>query len=243
MDIIIYSNTGDHIPNEDYSDFMIENDIVCAIVADGLGGHGCGEIASETVVKGALKAFKENPEINEECMSRCFKIAFDSMQDKMHEKHEYMDMKSTLSILITDGKKYIHGHVGDTRIYGFSKSKVILQTLDHSVPQALVASGKLKSKNIRYHEDRNRLLRVMGTNSMPKVDISPVKRLQFNIKGVLLCTDGFWEHIEEKTMINLLNTSVKCDEWIKEMAEEIKANGNKNAKGKMDNYTCLGVKL
>lgn len=243
MKISIFTNTGDHMPNEDYTDFVEINGVFCMIVADGLGGHGCGEVASKTAALGAFDAFSDKPEVTKECIGRCFTGAYQALNHKMGEKHEYIDMKSTLSIFITDEKKYVYGYIGDTRIYCFNKNKVIVQSLDHSVPQTLVAAGKIKPKQIRYHQDRNKLLRVMDTRNEPRFDVSDVKRLPYNIKGVLLCTDGFWEHIVEKRMVKLLNDAVDSDEWIVSMAEEVDKNGNIDAKGRMDNYTCLGVKF
>ena len=72
MEIKIFTNTGDHKPNEDYTDYSVKNGITCAIVADGLGGHGSGEVASKTAVEAALIAFNNKPELSQQCIKKLF---------------------------------------------------------------------------------------------------------------------------------------------------------------------------
>ena len=95
-------------------------------------------------------------------------------------------MKTTMSVFVTDGKKYLHGHLGDTRIYLLSEDRVLFQSTDHSVPQSLVTSGEIKLSDIRYHEDRNKLFRVLATEGMSTVDISEIKDIPISAKGVYL---------------------------------------------------------
>lgn len=65
------------------------------------------------------------------------------------------------------------GHVGDSRLYYFKNGKIVKRTLDHSVPQMLVARGEIDEKEIRHHPDRNRLVRVMGMEwDEPKYQVS-----------------------------------------------------------------------
>ena len=243
MDIRVFTNTGDHKPNEDYTDFIEKNDIVCAIVADGLGGHGSGEVASKTAVEAALAWFSSNPEISKQCVEGCFSAAYYALKSKADEDNQLMDMKTTMAVFISDGNQYVRGHIGDTRIYIFSDSKVLLQSSDHSVPQSLVISGELKTSEIRHHEDRNKLFRVLETSDMPKAEIQEVKVLPNRAKGVLLCTDGFWEYILEQEMIGYLSKYKSCSVWVTKMAEHVRNTGSKNTSRNMDNYTCLGICL
>ena len=72
-------------------------------------------------------------------------------------------MKTTVVVLHIKNKNARWAHVGDSRLYFFKNKKLIERTLDHSVPQNLVVCKEIKEKDIRYHADRNRLLRVLGT--------------------------------------------------------------------------------
>lgn len=121
---------------------------------------------------------------------------------------------------------------------GLKKINNKLRTKDHSVPQMLVNSGAIKEKDIRHHEDRSRLLRVMGTEwNTPKYQIMD----EFDISAkssFLLCTDGFWELIEEKEMGMCLKKSRSPKEWLSSMEQIIRQNGKGT---NMDNYTAIAV--
>ena len=125
-----------------------------------------------------------------------------------------------------------------TRTYYFKKNKIVSYTKDHSVPQMMVAMGEIKEKDIRHHEDRNRLLRVMGTKwNKPQYTIeTPIKTEKK--QAFLMCTDGFWEFIEEKDMTKMLKKAKTPQEWLDTMAEHVKKNG---VGCDMDNYTALAV--
>ena len=102
----------------------------------------------------------------------------------------------------------------------------------------LVNRGDIREKDIRHHEDRSRLLRVMGTEwDAPKYQvvegISLTKRSSF-----LLCSDGFWELIDEKMMCKLLKKSATPEEWLKNIEKIVLENGRGS---NMDNYSAIAV--
>ena len=118
------------------------------------------------------------------------------------------------------------------------KGKYILRTLDHSVPQMMVSRGDLREKDIRKHEDRNRLLRVMGAEwDSPKYQMTgpvPVTRHT----SFLLCSDGFWELIDEKMMCRTLKKAKNAREWLGAMEQIVLENGRGT---NMDNYSAIAV--
>ena len=149
-------------------------------------------------------------------------------------------MKTTMTALVCDGKQVQWGHIGDSRLYMFQDNKIATRTLDHSVPQMLVATGEIKEKDIRGHEDRNRLLKVMGTPwDKPKYELAdPVpckKEMAF-----LLSSDGFWELVEDRDMVSCLKKAATPKEWLEAMEQIVLKNG---VGKKMDNYTAIGVFL
>ena len=96
------------------------------------------------------------------------------------------------------------GHVGDSRLYYFKNGRIVKRTLDHSVPQMLVAAGEIDEKEIRHHPDRNRLVRVMGMEwDEPKYQVSEPMPEEPG-QAFLLCSDGFWENIEEEQIIEFV---------------------------------------
>ena len=149
-------------------------------------------------------------------------------------------MKSTAAAVFLTDKRLSVCHIGDSRVYVFGKKKILYRTLDHSVPQMLASAGEIKEKNIRFHPDRNRLLRALGEESavvdydMYSMNLSP------NVDGVLLCSDGFWEYVEERDMIRTLYKADSAEKWIFDMEGLVLKNGKDHTK---DNYSAIGIML
>lgn len=232
----IMTNRGSREINEDYAGMAKEGEHYCFLLADGLGGHGKGEVASELVVETGKSLFGQYKEAD--FLDKCFQTAQDNLLLEQRKQNLQSEMKTTMVVLEMTENTIQWGHVGDSRLYLFQKGKLVKRTLDHSVPQMLVMAGEIKEKQIRGHEDRNRLLRVMGTEwSGPQYVLSE-KQQRMPKQAFLLCSDGFWELIDEKTMQQLLKKSQSVEEWMERMSEEVRKNGTGQ---NMDNYTAIAV--
>ena len=158
----VLSEVGEREINEDSVGFApVGKDIGIVILADGLGGHGRGEDASALVTTASKEVFRYYYN-QKDCLERCFMESQKRLMKKQADENARQDLKTTLVLLrIVNG--YVQwGHVGDSRLYYFKNGKIVKRTLDHSVPQMLVAAGEIDEKEIRHHPDRNRLVRVMG---------------------------------------------------------------------------------
>lgn len=227
---------GDRTINEDYIGNSQSGNARLFCLADGLGGHGKGEVASELVVKESISTFEA--ENHSDILANCFNQSQSNLLKEQIKENSRDEMKSTLTLLLIDENTASWGHVGDSRIYLFRKKKLFTRTLDHSVPQMLVSTGEIKDKDIRFHEDRNRLIRVMGMEwNAPKYELSEKTPIQRG-DAFLLCTDGFWELIDEKDMTKLLKKANSPDKWLSEMEEIVLKNG---AGKNMDNYSAIAV--
>lgn len=234
----LITNQGSRSCNEDSVGVAKVGENHCFVLADGLGGHGRGEVASNLAIRTILEHFAKDPLASEEALSESMEEAQASILRMQREDRKYYDMKTTCVMLQISEKQLLWAYVGDSRLYYFQKHRLEQRTLDHSVPQMLVASGQLKESQIRYHPDRNRLLRVMGHEwDAPKYEISKVFPSSPGSR-FLLCSDGFWEYIDEKQMQNEMKKSKNPEQWISRMTEEVRKNGrNKN----MDNYSAIAV--
>ncbi len=234
------SENGGREVNEDAIEILSKNGQFLFALADGLGGHGHGEIASRTVVEEAVKSF---PEINSDLTKNTLGMLFDNSQkvllEKQKELHKSREMKTTLALLCLKDCKTFWGHVGDSRIYGFSKNKLAFRTLDHSIPQMLVLSGDIPERKIRNHPERSMLLRVMGVDweDNQPYELSDIHEMS-DFQAYLLCSDGFWELIDEKMMCKTLKKSGDVEEWLGLMKRIVEKNG---AKKEMDNYSAIAV--
>lgn len=237
------SNVGDREHNEDsvYSEIIKrgEKESGIFVLADGLGGHGRGEVASGIVIETARKVFQAV----DPCagmIESIFDHAQESLISLQKKEHADDEMKTTAVILLVMGQSMYWGHVGDSRLYFFRKQKLVTRTLDHSVPQMLVNAGELKEKKIRKHPDRNKLLRVMGTDwDEPRYVVSGMQELMPG-DAFLLCSDGFWENITEKQMLRCLKKTSNAADWLDKMNLLVQKSGEKTD---MDNNSAIAVRI
>ena len=237
MDFYSYSNIGGRIVNEDACGMSQFGNQFCFVVADGLGGHGGGDIASRCAVDSVCELF-----INEGVSEDFFRKAFENAQKNLlaaQKKSSSWDrMKTTLVVVIMTDKLVYYAHVGDSRFYHFKNGRCRKRSLDHSVPQMLVLSKDIPESAIRNHPDRNKLMRVMGAENDPPEYEEGRKIKLYGENAFLLCTDGFWELIDEEEMEKCLRVSSSAEEWVHKMCDKICMNG---ADREMDNYTCIAI--
>lgn len=231
------SRPGSRKCNEDAIEMCsMEGNYVFAL-ADGLGGHGGGDEASACVTKEAIDVFRRERD-KEEYLSHAFENAQEWLLQKKAQKGKKEEMKSTMVVLQITENQIKWAHIGDSRLYYFHRNRMVCRTMDHSVPQMLALSGQIKESEIRYHKDRNRVLRVMGAlwegDSYSVSD--PVKMDED--QAFILCSDGFWELITEKEMEKTLKQSGSVAQWLEKMEKIVVKRGeNKD----MDNYSAICV--
>jgi PPM family protein phosphatase len=239
-DVSSFSDSGERDNNEDYVAIKSAPAGLCAVLCDGLGGHDAGEVASKCVCDSIISNFEKAPvdaDINE-LVGELIQKAQDELRAKQIEMDKQNGMKTTVCCLLLKNGKAAAAYVGDSRIYQFSKNKVLLRSSDHSIPQYLVNVGEIRERDIRHHPDRNKLLRVMGSEwESPRYQRMQLTEPLEN-SAFLLCTDGFWEWIEEKDMERKLKHASSSEEWLSSMRTLI----SKHGKGKnMDNFSAIAL--
>ena len=242
MDVSSISKAGERQQNEDSIGEVCIRERSAFIVCDGLGGHDKGEIASALAVKTAKEVFQKEASEEEFFAEHCLKHCFEECEKQIlyYQKANVKtaEMKTTMTMLIFDRGFFQWAHIGDTRLYLFEKGRMKYHTKDHSVPQMLADAGRIKEAEIRFHEDRSRLLHVLGSGEIPLRYTVSEKVKAGNHLSILMCTDGFWEWITEKRMAQILRRSSHAGEWLSMMEKEVLENGC--GKG-MDNYSAIAI--
>lgn len=233
----IISRNGSRPVNEDSTGMHQVGDEYGFFLADGLGGHGKGDVASQTAIQQAILQFEQGG-YSEETLKAIFEAGQAGVLEQQKIAGNTQGMKTTMTALLVSDQNIRWGHIGDSRIYYFYNNKLISRTMDHSVPQMLVAAGEIKEKEIRHHPDRNRLLRVMGVDeeTLRYQLAEPVARK--GRQAFLLCSDGFWELIDEKEMTTLLKKSKNVEQWLDDMEVLVRRHGYGT---NMDNYSAVAV--
>ncbi|MGN0569628.1 MAG: PP2C family protein-serine/threonine phosphatase [Candidatus Fimenecus sp.] len=243
IDFAVLSDRGERPINEDCVGTASFGNKHIFVLADGLGGHGKGEVASQLVTEKITEFLTGENTETETFLEDAFLFAQKALLDEQKKCGASDEMKTTAVVLYIDGNKVSFGHIGDSRLYLIKNRKIVSRTLDHSVPQMLAISGEIKEKNIRHHEDRNRLLRAMGNEwdrERPEYRIDEKNLVVDKSNDFLLCSDGFWEWITEKQMQKVLKKKLSAENQLRKMTDIVLKNG----KGKsMDNYSAILVKF
>lgn len=232
------SKVGDRSINEDSQGMVSREHEKLFILCDGLGGHGKGEVASQLAVETAIEVFRQSELAGQELLETCIHEAHFTLKNVQKETNSPNDLKTTMTAVYINEKDHTiqFGHLGDSRIYIFQKNKILTQSLDHSIPQMLVYQGEIRHKDIRFHEDRNRLTRVVGGDEdVAKPTVSEVIVADKDTK-VLMCSDGFWEWFSERFMLSSLKRSKTPEQWLEKMEEQIIKKGSNR-----DNYTAYAI--
>jgi len=241
MKYALYSDPGDRVINEDAIGHRTAVNGECFAVCDGLGGHSKGEVASRLAARTAVEQFRQLASVKAGTKTILETIFLESQKAVLRyqkENRDAADMKTTMVVLVRCGEELQWGHVGDSRLYRFAAGRLEERTADHSVPQVLVSCGELKEEQIRFHPDRNRLLRAVGTvwNS-PRYELGrPVPARKG--EAFLLCTDGFWEWVTERQMEQTLSEAGSPEEWLSAMLKLIP---EKHSGSNLDNYSAAAV--
>ena len=239
FDYSLYTDIGDRSINEDSIGFSIKNERACFVLCDGLGGHGMGDVASGMVKNSILNDFEKTDD-NIGFLENAFINAQKLLIEEQKRRNVTKQMKSTANVILFDKEYAYIGHIGDSRTYIFKRNKIFKRTLDHSVPQKLVLAGEIGDKEIRNHPDRNKVLRAMGEEwNKPKFELmEKIKTSKCNV--FLICSDGFWENIEDSDMCRSLKGKDSADAWMQEMVSIVKNNSRRQV-GERDNNSAIAI--
>jgi serine/threonine protein phosphatase PrpC len=231
------SRIGGRTNNEDACASLILQDAGCWIVADGLGGHQGGEVASRVAVDAILDSFRRNCELSSHALARHLEAAQGAIVGRDKQQGARSGMRSTAIVLVSDGSNARWAHVGDSRLYYFQNGRLTLRTKDHSLVEAMVSAGELATADLRQHEDRNRLLRSLGGDDELRPAISSKKQKLYRGDVFLLCSDGFWGNVTEPEMEADLAKARTAEEWLSQMETRLL----ERVSGEYDNYTAVAV--
>lgn len=229
----VLTNPGGRNRNEDSAKVQRAQGGFCVAVADGLGGHGGGGEASKAAVEKLLQCHEQGDCRTREGIAKAVRMAHEAVLACQESEGGGM---STLVALFLEKERAVWAHVGDSRLYYFKEGRLSLRTLDHSVPQMAVYMGMITEEQIRFHEDRCKILRALGGDSF-EPDISEPISLDEGRHAFLLCTDGFWEHVLEAEMEEALAAWEDPMEWLLAMEKQIA----RKAPEDLDNYTAAAV--
>lgn len=223
------------VNQDEVDEFSNAKGTLLVVVADGMGGHAGGEVASSTAVKSIGEYFAGAMEEPTRLLRRAFETANDRVFRMGNDEPSLFGMGTTaVAVLIEpDGRAWV-AHVGDSRAYRLHQGQLERLTEDHSWVQEQVRMARITPEEAEHHPRRNALLRSIGVDPEVTVDVSP-----FEIRSgdrLLLCSDGLWGEVDDQTIAGVL-ASEDPEEAVRQLVELA------NQAGGHDNVTVAVVAL
>ncbi len=234
MVIAAFTDVGRQRKNNEDNYFTYHNDkIIGAMVADGMGGHNSGELASKMAVS-SVKRYIINaydPKMDYMQMAELLREAFMVANREIYnasEKGNNKGMGTTSTLAFVYERKLIVAHVGDSRCYRIYRDRIEQLTNDHSFVNELVRMGEISESDAKVHPNRNMITRALGAEASVKIDM---EILPYNEETILLCSDGLTNMISDEQILEKINDNDDLDDALLKMVELA------NKKGGNDNIT------
>lgn len=213
IDSYLFTNEGGKEYNEDFSILKEEGESGIYVVADGLGGHQHGNLASRCIANSLLEAWDARKGRNRsDWLEEQIEVANQKLLE--YQKELQSIMKSTVAALAIDGKQAVWANVGDSRVYYFRNGEEIYTTEDHSVSYKKYRAGQITKAQINQDEDQSGLLRSLGSEERWEPDIYECTDGLVSGDGFLICTDGLWKYLyDEEILVDFLKAQ-KAQDWV-----------------------------
>jgi protein phosphatase len=187
------------------------------IVADGMGGHAGGKEASWMAVRLVREAYFADPDENTAaCLERAFAAANAKIHQRASDSLEFHGMGTTCTALVLKDDRLYVAHLGDSRAYRITKSKIEQLTQDHTKVAEMLRLGILTREEALHHPEKSHLYRALGIAATMPAEVSVAGPLRAG-ERYLLCTDGIAkvELPEVKRMVLENSPQDACDRLIK----------------------------
>ena len=207
-------------------------------VADGMGGHRAGEIASSIVIGNIGTHFKEMGKIGtKEDAVRWLKDAVSEANVEIYkytaEHPESEGMGTTIVTAILTDDFLLFGNLGDSRGYVLKGGKLHQITTDHTLVNLLVKSGELTEEEAEHHPRKNVLMKAPGANTKVEMDIIDVET---DVDGILLCSDGLTNMLDHDQIEKVLNEDLEIEKMVQKLIYK------SNNRGGNDNISIAYLK-
>jgi len=234
--------------NED--SLSVVTDLGLFIVADGMGGHNAGEVASRQSIESIveyLRSVREDPNtepprdeemtIDESIITAAIKKANRDVCNLSLEHQEYSGMGTTMVAAIAqpDASDITIGHVGDSRCYLLRSGEISQLTLDHSWVSEQLQKNIITEEEAKNHRWKNVITRALGNKPEVDVDVQTHKVEPYDV--YLLCSDGLCGMVEDEQMKEILQNQADLDQALRDLIKAANSNGG------IDNITCVLIRF
>lgn len=219
------------IINNDKSEFILA-------IADGMGGHKAGEVASKIAIDHIRDSFYKLDTIGSkdeaiEWLRLIVKEINNKIFEYAKEHPESKGLGTTLVIAIKTNDYILYGNIGDSSGYVIKNNTLHKVTKDHTYVEVLINNGRLSEESAKHHPGKNLLTRALGANNPIEIDIFDVDT---SVKGLFLCSDGLTNMLTKEQIEKILNSDLEVEEVV------IKLIRKANSRGGTDNISIAYLK-
>ncbi|MGC2519469.1 MAG: PP2C family serine/threonine-protein phosphatase [Burkholderiales bacterium] len=212
------SRKGARTENQDRVGYCYSRDALLMVIADGMGGHLHGEVASQIAVQFLTEAFQREarPKLADplQFLQKNIIDAHHTLVDYARARGLQETPRTTCVACIVQDSVAHWAHVGDSRLYHVRDGRIHAQTKDHSRVQMLVDQGRIREEAVAAHPDRNKIFNCVGAINLPQVELSR-KAVLAPGDTLILCTDGLWGPLSAR----LVTEALRKNDIMKAMPE------------------------
>ena len=203
MQFSIYqeSRRGARKSNQDRIAYCYSREALLMLVADGMGGHLRGEMAAQIAVEAITAAFRRDakPRLADPAafLRRAIMEAHRAIVQNAEDNGLPESPRTTCVACVVQDGAARWAHAGDSRLYLLGEGRVLARTKDHSLVQQLIDSGRIREEAFGAHPERNRIFNCLGSQRLPRVDLSEETALNYG-DTLMLCSDGLTKHVSDE---------------------------------------------
>ncbi len=210
LKVVILTDTGQvRSNNEDSAKFIKPSRRLghlgyLGILADGMGGHHAGEVASSLAVETIAEEYYKKGADPETGLYIAFSKANRQIWHKAKTSPAFQGMGTTCTAVVIFNRRVYLAHIGDSRLYLFKEGMLTQLSTDHTYVQDLLKQGVITPEEAQVHRDRNVLTRVMGTHYSMRADILEIPQTFEKGDRLLLCSDGLYDYFSREELAEFL---------------------------------------
>ena len=207
-------------------------------VADGMGGHKAGEVASNIAIEYLTEEFEKTETLGKkedaiDWLRNIVKQINEKIFSYTETHPESKGMGTTLVIAIKTNDYILYGNIGDSSGYVLKNGKLHKVTKDHTLVNLLVSTGELTAEQAKFHPRKNLLTRALGANDPIEIDIFDVDN---TVGALFLCSDGLTNMVTDEQIEKVLNSNFSIEEQVEKLIKK------SNMRGGPDNISIAYLK-
>ena len=215
-----------------------KNNEYILVVADGMGGHKAGEVASNIAIEYLTEEFEKTETLGKkedaiDWLRNIVKQINEKIFSYTETHPESKGMGTTLVIAIKTNDYILYGNIGDSSGYVLKNGKLHKVTKDHTLVNLLVSTGELTAEQAKFHPRKNLLTRALGANDPIEIDIFDVDN---TVGALFLCSDGLTNMVTDEQIEKVLNSNFSIEEQVEKLIKK------SNMRGGPDNISIAYLK-